>query len=153
MASGRRIVTLIVAGLGVIILSWVLVIGTVYAWGGVMTVKVQDREDNFNLYLPIPMAVVEAAVATTDWVLDEEDLLQIHADVDLGEWAPMVRELLDVLEDCPDVTFVEVEDDSDWVRISKKRGKLIVEVEEPAISIRVSIPTRSIARTVHRLTS
>ena len=65
----------------------------------------------------------------------------------------MVRELLEVLEDCPDVTFVEVEDDSDWVRVSKKRGKLIVEVEESATSIRISIPTRSIARTVNRLTS
>ena len=153
MATGRRILTFVVAGVGVIILSWVLVIGTVYAWGGFMTVKVHSHEDNFALDLPIPMAVVDAAIATTDLVLDEDELVQIHADLDLDEWGPMVGELLEVLDDCPDVTLVEVNDGTDWVRISKKRGKLIVEVREPDTSIRVSIPTRSMVRTVQRLMS
>jgi hypothetical protein len=131
----------------------VVLIGAVYAWGGVMTVSVEDRDENFSLYLPMPVAVVDAAVATTDWVLDEEELLQLHADLDLGEWAPMVREMLEVLDDCPDATLVEVEDGDVWVRVRKKRGKLVVEVEEPSISIKVSVPTRSIRRTVSRLTS
>ena len=153
MASARKVLTYIAAFFGVIILSWVLLIGAVYAWGGVMTVSVEDRDENFSLYLPMPVAVLDAAVATTDWVLDEEELLQIHADLDLGEWGPMVRELLEELDDCPDFTLVEVKEDDVWVRVRKKRGKLVVEVEEPSTSIKVSVPTRSIRRTVSRLTS
>jgi hypothetical protein len=80
-------------------------------------------------------------------------LLQIHADLDLGEWGPMVRELLEELDDCPDFTLVEVKEDDVWVRVRKKRGKLVVEVEEPSTSIKVSVPTRTIRRTVSRLTS
>ena len=153
MASVRKVLTYIAAFFGVIILSWVLLIGAVYAWGGVMTVSVEDRDENFSLYLPMPVAVLDAAVATTDWVLDEEELLQIHADLDLGEWGPMVRELLEELDDCPDFTLVEVKEDDVWVRVRKKRGKLVVEVEEPSTSIKVSVPTRTIRRTVSRLTS
>ena len=153
MAGARKVLTYIAAFFGVAILSWVVLIGAVYAWGGVMTVSVEDRDENFSLYLPMPVAVVDAAVATTDWVLDEEELLQLHADLDLGEWAPMVREMLEVLDDCPDATLVEVEDGDVWVRVRKKRGKLVVEVEEPSTSIKVSVPTRTIRRTVSRLTS
>jgi hypothetical protein len=153
MASARKVLTYTAAFFGVIILSWVVLIGAVYAWGGVMTVAVEDRDDNFSLYLPMPVAFVDAAVATTDWVLDEEEWLQLHADLDMGEWAPMVRELLAELDDCPDVTLVEVEDNDVWVRVRKKGGKLVVEVEEPSTSITVSVPTRTIRRTVSRLTS
>ncbi|MGB3565028.1 MAG: hypothetical protein WBH85_05440 [Thermoanaerobaculia bacterium] len=153
MASARKVLTYIAAFLGVAILSWVVLIGAVYAWGGVMTVSIEDRNENFSLYLPMPVAVVDAAVATTDWVLDEEELLDLHAELDLGEWAPMIHELLEALDDCPDVTLVEVEDGDVWVRVRKKRGKLVVEVEEPSTSVKVSIPTRSIHRTVSRLTS
>lgn len=153
MASTRKVLTYIAAFVGIAILSWVVLIGAVYAWGGVMTVSVEDRNENFSLYLPMPVAVVDAAVATTDWVLDEEELLELHAELDLGEWAPMIHGLLDELDDCPDVTLVEVEDGDTWVRVRKKRGKLVVEVEEPSTSVKVSIPTRSIHRTVSRLTS
>jgi hypothetical protein len=153
MAGTRRVLTYIAAFFGVAILSWVVLIGAVYAWGGVMTVSIEDRNENFSLYLPMPVAVVDAAVATTDWVLDEEELLQLHAELDIGEWAPMVHGLLEALDDCPDVTLVEVEDDDVWVRVRKKSGKLVVEVEEPSTSVKVSIPTRSIHRTVSRLMS
>ena len=153
MAGARKVLTYIAAFFGVAILSWVVLIGAVYAWGGVMTVSVEDRDENFSLYLPMPVAVVDAAVATTDWVLDEEELLQLHADLDLGEWAPMVREMLEVLDDCPDATLVEVEDGDVWVRVRKKRGKVVGEFLHNSTSIKVSVPTRSIRRTVSRLTS
>ena len=153
MASARKVLTYVAAFFGVAILGWVVLIGAVYAWGGVMTVSVEDRNENFSLYLPVPVAVMDAAVATTDWVLDEEELLELHAEMDLGEWAPLVHGLVEALDDCPDVTLVEVEDADVWVRVRKKRGKLVVEVEEPSTSVKVSIPTRSIQRTVRRLTS
>jgi len=99
----KKFLTFLVAGFAVLILSWVVLIGAVYAWGGVMTVHVEDRNEGFNLYLPVPVAVVDAAVATGGLVLPREELLDI--DVDLGEWEPMVRGLVEALDDCPDVTL------------------------------------------------
>ena len=58
MASTKKVLTYIAAFFGVAILSWVVLIGAVYAWGGVMTVSIEDRNENFSLYLPVPVAVM-----------------------------------------------------------------------------------------------
>lgn len=153
MTGARKVLTYIAACLGVVLLSWILFLGAVYAWGGVMTVSVEDREDDLNIYLPIPAAIFDAAAITTELVVDEEELLELQGEMDLGDWTPLVREMLEILDDCPDVTLVEVEETDTWVRIRKRSGKLVVEVEEPSTSVKVSIPTRTIRRSVSRLMS
>ena len=102
-----------------------------------------------NLYLPVPIAVVDAAVATTGFVVPSEELLDI--DVELGEWEPMVRGLVEALDDCPDVTLVEVEDGSVYVKVYKERGVLKIDVDEEDVRVRVSVPTRAVERNAKRL--
>lgn len=145
----KKFLTFFAVGFGVLILSWVVLIGAVYAWGGVMTVQVQDRNEGFNLYLPVPVAVVDAAMATGGLVLPSERLLDI--DVDLGEWEPMVRGIVEALDDCPDVTLVEVQDGSAHVRVYKEHGVLKVDVDEDDVRVRVAVPTRAIERNAKRL--
>ena len=41
----KKFLTVVAAGFAVLILSWIVLIGAVYAWGGVMTVQVQDRSE------------------------------------------------------------------------------------------------------------
>jgi len=50
-----------------------------------------------------------------------------------------------------DVTFVEVLDHGDHVRVAKKGGKIRVEVRDPDISLNVAVPIRPIRRTVSAL--
>lgn len=145
----KKFLTFFAVGFAVLILSWVVLIGAVYAWGGVMTVQVQDRNEGFNLYLPVPVAVVDAAMATGGLVLPSERLLDI--DVDLGEWEPMVRGIVEALDDCPDVTLVEVQDGSAHVRVYKEHGVLKVDVDEDDVRVRVAVPTRAIERNAKRL--
>mgnify|MGYP001814454313 FL=1 len=145
----KKFLTFFAAGFAVLILSWVVLIGAVYAWGGVMTVHVQDRNEGINLYLPVPLAVVDAAVATTGFVVPREELLDI--DVELGEWEPMVRGLVEALDDCPDVTLVEVEDASLHVKVYQEHGGLKVDVDEDDVRVRVSVPTRAVERNAKRL--
>ena len=145
----KKFLTFFAAGFAVLILSWVVLIGAVYAWGGVMTVHVQDRNEGINLYLPVPLAVVDAAVATTGFVVPSEELFDI--DVELGEWEPMVRGLVEALDDCPDVTLVEVEDASLHVKVYKEHGVLKVDVDEDDVRVRVSVPTRAVERNAKRL--
>ena len=145
----KKFLTFFAVGFAVLILSWVVLIGAVYAWGGVMTVHVQDRHEGFNLYLPVPVAVVDAAVATGGLVLPREQLLDI--DVDLGEWEPMVRGIVEALNDCPDFTLVEVQNGSEHVKVYKENGVLKVDVDEDDVRVRVAVPTSAVERNAKRL--
>jgi hypothetical protein len=145
----KKILTFVAAGFAVLILSWVVLIGAVYSWGGVMTVQVQDRDEGVNLYLPLPIAVVDAALITGGLMLPDERLLEL--DVDLGQWEPMLRSLVEALDDCPDVTLVEVQDGSEHVKVYKEHGVLKVEVDQDDVRIRVAVPTRAVERNVKRL--
>ena len=147
----RRFLIVISAVFGVVILSWVALIGAVYAWGGVATVRVQDQNEGVNLYVPVPMALVEAAVTTSGWVIPEEEWLDMH--VELGEWGPMVEEMLAELDDLPDVTLVEVEDGTTHVRVFKEGGALKVSVDDEEVHVRVSLPMRSAKRTLSKVAS
>ncbi len=145
----KKILTFVAAGFAVLVLSWVVLIGAVYAWGGVMTVQVQDRDEGVNLYLPLPIAVVDAALITGGLMLPDERLLEL--DVDLGQWEPMLRSLVEALDDCPDVTLVEVQDGSEHVKVYKEHGVLKVEVDQDDVRIRVAVPTRAVERNAKRL--
>lgn len=138
--------------------GWVMVLGTAYAWAarsGVVTVSVHDRSEGVHIWLPVPMALVDVALATTA-------VPAVHAaglghlsvdgvDVDLGELGPMVVDLLEELESIPDATLVEVVDGRDHVKVIKVGNKLLVEVDEPDASIRISIPTHAVARIAGRV--
>ena len=137
----RRFLIVSSAILGVVILSWVVLIGAIYAWGGVATVRVQDPGEGVNLFVPVPMALVNAAVTTSTWVVPEEEWIGLR--LELGEWGPMLDELIAELDDLPDVTLVEVEDGTTHVRVHKQGGSLRVAVEDGEVRVRVALPLSS----------
>jgi hypothetical protein len=147
----RRFLIVVSACLAIVVLSWVALIGAVYAWGGVATVRVQDRDEGVNVYVPVPMALVDAAVTTSSWVIPDEEWLDLQ--VELGEWGPMVQELLAELDDMPDATLVEVEDGATHVRVFKENGSLKVSVDDEDVRVRVSLPMRSARRTLSKVAS
>ena len=150
----KRFFIVVSAVFAVVILGWVALIGAVYAWGGVATVSVQDPTEGVHLYVPVPMAVVDAALTTGAWVVPDEDWLDLEVEMsDLGQWGPMVRELLAELDRMPDVTLVEVEEGDTFVKVFKENGQLKIRVEEEDVSVRVSVPMRSARRTLSRMVS
>ena len=149
-AGTKRTLIVVAASLTVIVVGWVVLVGAVLAWSGVATVQVIER-GKAGVSVPIPMAVVEAAAISGDLIFDIED--HIDAEIELGEWGPFVREVLDAIDDCPDMVLVEVIDGGDEVRVAKDGGSLVIEVHDSDIDLKVSVPTRSIRRTVGRLVS
>ena len=148
----RRVAVVGFASLAVVILSWVVLIGAVYAWSGVATVRVQDASEGVNLFVPVPMALVEVAVVGASWSHSEHFQTEIETHLeDLGDIAPMVRIILLELESCPDVTLVEVQDHGTYVKIMKRGGDLEIRVDDDESNVRVSIPIRSVRRTIDRL--
>jgi hypothetical protein len=147
-AGTKKTLIVVCASLSVIVVGWVMLVGAVLAWSGVATVQVVEK-GKAGISVPVPMAVVEAAAISGDLLFDIED--QIKAEVELGEWGPFVNEVLGALDDCPDMVLVEVIDGSDQVRVQKNGGSLVIEVHDSDIDLKVSVPTRSIRRTVARL--
>jgi len=147
----RRFLIIVSAVFAVVVLSWVALIGAVYAWGGVATVRVQDHNEGVNLYVPVPMALVDAAVTTSTFVMPDEEWLDMH--VEVGEWGPMLRAILQELDELPDCTLVEVEDGATNVKISKQGGALRVLVDDEDVHVKVSIPMRSARRTLGKVAS
>jgi len=154
MTNGQRVLTYVAASIGVLVIGWAVLIAGVFMIGGVATVSVVEHDDGMNLHLPIPMALIQAAAATTevfflDDILDE---VEIETHGQFSQWAPVVVEILEVLEDVPNGTvLVDVHDDEEHVVVSKVRGKFRVEVESTDISVKVSVPTRSVKQTVKHL--
>jgi hypothetical protein len=148
-STTRRVLVVIAASLTVVVVGWIALIGSVLAWGGVATVKFAERNGP-RVSVPIPMAIVDVAMASSELLLDPEDL---DLDVDLGEWTPLVNEVLATLDECPDAVLVEVRDRGEHVRIEKSGRYLLVSVSDDDIDLEVRIPTRSIRRTVTRLVS
>ena len=97
--------------------------------------------------------MVSATAATAGFIrpFHADELVEIEGDLDLDEWEPFVDAIFEGLEDCPDVTFVEVQDRGDHVRVAKRGGKIRVEVRDPDISLNISVPIRPIRRTVTAL--
>ena len=123
----RKFFVISSAFIAILIFSWVIFLGAVYAWSGVATVRVKDVDKGINLFIPVPMALVEVAATAAAWGHSDHFRPEIDAHLDeFGELEPLVRGLLGELEDCPDVTLVEVEDDAKLVKIRKEGGDLVV---------------------------
>lgn len=161
MSRSKKVLLVFGACAATIIVGWVLIIGAVYA-SGVVSVRIQE-DGGPNIYLPVPAALVNAAAFTGGMALDtgstflgghHDDLetqLEAHLGVDLEEWQPMLRAMLEVIEDCPDVTFVDVVDGSDHVKVVKEGRYLRVIVSDPSFNLNISLPTKTATRTVARL--
>ncbi len=157
MARYKKVLIVLGACAATVIVGWILIIGAVYA-SGVVSVRIHE-EGGPSLYLPVPAALVNAATFTGGMALDTgamslgdlEDEIEAELGIDLGEWQPMVRSMLEVIEDCPDVTFVEVEDGEDRVKVVKEGRYLRVIVSDSEFNLNISLPTKVATRTAMRL--
>lgn len=148
MSGFTRVVAILMGAVLVVIMgSGFIVAGTV-ATAGVVTVSVHESgPDGLDLYVPIPAAVVEAAVSLAPVLLDAVDEGRLDRELaglrqDLAGLLPIVEAALKSLDDMPSATLVEVESDSEYVLVRKVRGAVEVRVEEEDAQVVVSVPIR-----------
>jgi hypothetical protein len=117
----------------------------VYSAGSV-AVDVQPDEGT-NLSLGVPAILLHLAIALTpDEVV--EDLAQ-----ELEPVWPTVRAAAYELEQAPDFVLLEVRSSDEYVKIEKRRGRLVVVVESDADHVRVAIPLGTVRRVADKLGS
>ena len=71
-----------------------------------------------------------------------------HASRDMQQWLQAVRATLDGLSEAEDMTFVEVQERDEHVKVAKYGGSIVVDVDDPDETVHVSTPIRAIASTV-----
>jgi hypothetical protein len=115
---------------------------------GSIEVKVRESgPDGVDLAFSIPATMVEAAIH----MVPDEVLWEASAEID--EWLPMLEVLQDEIRQLPDCELVHVESDDERVRVAKRRGKLIVEVEDGDDEVRVAVPIRFMSTAMSKLAS
>jgi hypothetical protein len=128
--------------------------GLVFAAGakvyhdGVLTVRVEEKEENgVSFTLPVPVTLVKAGLG----FIPERELEQVRREI--GPWMPAITALCEELARIPDGPLVEVDGPGETVRIVKRGGALIVDVDTECESVYVSIPLGAVLSIVQKIGS
>lgn len=112
--------------------------GLVYAsvcHAGVIGIEIQDRTGGGQSFsLEIPAAVVSTLASFLPQAVSPEE--KAEADQAL----PLALSFFESLEQCPDGPFVLVEKGRKRVEIAKRGPNLVISVEEPKKSVRITSP-------------
>lgn len=119
------------------------------ASSGVIAIDVQERgPGGDDISLRIPVWLVGPAIdilPSAAWAFGQEGPGN-------NRWYPMADALFREIERCPDAVLVSVDSPAERVRIEKKRGMIIVEVDDSGDHVRVAVPAR-FARKMARFAS
>jgi len=115
---------------------------------GMIEVKVVERQPEVHhIYVVAPAMLVPIGMHFAP----QRELS--HAAAEIQPWMPTIRAALDQLRESEDVTFVEVKQPGEHVRVAKSGGSIVVDVEDEDDTVHVSAPIRAISSTIEQLAS
>ena len=147
MSSRKRLilaVVLLVAMLFVTTLGMATV--TTFRHGSIRVQISSDHPGGDNINLVVPATLAEAAIAMAPVGL-------LRDEIPTGEIAPFlpaIPALVRELEDLPDAIYVEVNGPHEAVRIEKKDGRFIIDVNDSNQTVHVSIPVTTVNRALRK---
>jgi hypothetical protein len=122
-----------------------LLVAATLVHAGVAMVDVHDKgADDVHVIVPVPAALLDLGAESLPLWLPEAERARLHTR--LAPWAPALRAVARELEECPDVTFVEVSSPDGHVRVAKRGRRLTVRVEAPDADVNVSLPAATLSR-------
>jgi hypothetical protein len=130
---------IMMAKLGLGVLSTLAVAGAYTFREGVVRVDVDEHRDNgshVHLWMPA------AAISTAMHFVPQNQL--DRATREAREWLPVARAVAHELGKLPDSTFVEVQDGAQHVMISTQDGALEIDVTDPEENVHVRVPLATI---------
>lgn len=107
---------------------------------GVAYVSVDDPSEGVSFHVPVPLVLADAALAFAP----EEDLRQARRE--LQRHAPFLKGALQELAAVEDAVFVHISSPYEEVRVFKKNGYFVVDVQSDRESVHVSVPVEGVQR-------
>jgi hypothetical protein len=113
---------------------------------GMVQVKVQSkspRGEHVHVIAPAVVLPVGAMFVPKEKIRKASSGLQ--------QWLPAIRAATEELEHCPDGPLVQVDNRHEHVKIAKVNGALVIDVDDEAETVHVSVPLRAAAYACYRL--
>lgn len=114
--------------------------------GGLITVDVHPKDASPSFRVPVPAAFINAFA-------DAATFHDVDCDGELEAWRPALQAAMDEFHRYPDMTFLEIEDYDDHVRVRKVAGKLVVDIDSRDARVRVAVPPRTVRKFMNAMTS
>ena len=138
-----------IAAIGVGIYATVILsIGLILMRTGVLEVSIQDKVKNRQIYVPVPMLMVNGAIQ----LLPEAKLNAARAKLDHQKvgWLMAAGK---VLAECEDADFVDVKTATDHLVLAKKGANFLLDADTPDHRVHVSIPIHATREAIENLIS
>ena len=74
-----------------------------------------------------------------------------QASREIRPYLPTIRAAIEALSDSEDMTFVEVKEPGQHVRVAKSGGSIVVDVDDEENTVHVSTPIRVMSSTIEEL--
>jgi hypothetical protein len=120
-------------------------VGLLCSEGFVNVNVVEKRPQGHHVHVIAPAIIAPIAIHFAP----KQNMAQ--ASEEIRPWLPAIRAGLDQLRECDDVVFVEVKDPHEHVRVAKRGGSIVVDVDDEGETVHVSTPIRAISSTVEQL--
>lgn len=111
----------------------------------VNVVETQPESHHVHIIAPALLLPIAVHFVPTDDIRRPSGQIQ--------PWMPAIRAAVEGLRHSPDMTLVEVSQPNAHVEISKHGGSIIVDVHDPANSVYVSVPLRTISSVTEQIAS
>ena len=113
---------------------------------GMISVNVETRTpEKHHVFVVAPAMLAPIAMH----FIPKEHLAE-HAQ-EVQPWLPTIRAGLDALKESDDITFVEVNEQGQNVRVSKNSGSIVVDVDDNDETVHVSTPIRAMSSAIEEL--
>ncbi len=139
MSRGLKVLTVVVAIVGMLFVSSGVLLAASVVRSGVVTVHVKEKQDTgtSNVYVPVPAGLIYAGLSAAQLFAPDE---LAEARREIGDAGPAMAEVLRALEDCPDAVLVDVQDDDEHVQIVKRGRNFEIRVHDAEADVHVSLP-------------
>jgi hypothetical protein len=144
LSSGTRLVLAVaVSAVAIGALSIGVVSAAIYR-AGTVDVEVVDL-DGTNVSLRLPGALLHAGVQLVPGSLLSD------AACEAEPWLPAVRAAWEGLEEYDEVVLVEVDGPHEQVRVAKRGGVLVIDVNDHGTGVHIAVPFRTVSLLIDKL--
>jgi len=126
--------------------------GTVLAGAGIVcsegmiTVNVETRQpEKHHIFVMAPALLVRVGMH----FVPKENFAEAAREIQ--PWMPTIRAAMDALGESEDITFVEVKEPGQNVRVAKSGGSIVVDVQDNDETVHVSTPIRAMSSAIEQL--
>ena len=145
MGRLARVLTALAVAVAVTFMGTGVALAATVMSTGVMTVSVQEQGPHgHRIFVPVPALALDLGLGLAALAMPAGELERMREEA--RPFAPALAQIARELERCPDATLVEVVTDRESIRVTKRGGGFVIDMDAEDGKVRVALPARSLTR-------